>query len=60
MATPDSAATIPAIVGMVALDTPDAMDRGLPDPAIAMTSNTSTMPVTVPSRPSKGHKATQV
>ena len=29
MATPDSAATIPAIVGTVALDTPEAMDRGI-------------------------------
>ena len=60
IATPERAATMPAIVGTVALDTPDAMERGLPDPEMAITSKTSIMPVTVPSRPSRGHRATQV
>ena len=54
MATPESAATIPAIVGTVALDTPEAIERGLPDPEMAITSKTSIMPVTVPSKPKQG------
>ena len=48
---------MPAIVGIVALETPDAIERALPVPEIAMTSNTSIMPVTVPNKPSKGHTA---
>ena len=36
------------------------MPRALPLPATAMTSNTSIMPVTVPSRPNIGHSATMV
>ena len=54
MATPDKAATMPAMVGTVAFDTPEAIDRGFPEPEIAMTSNTSIIPVTVPSKPSSG------
>ena len=30
--TPDSAATIPAIVGIVAIEIPDAISQGLPVP----------------------------
>ena len=60
MPTPEIAATMPAIVGMVALNTPSAIARGLLDPEVAITSNTPTMPVTVPNRPNRGHNATQV
>ena len=42
------------------LDTPDAIARVLPLPEIAITSNTSIMPVTVPSSPSIGHSAIRV
>ncbi len=52
------AATIPAIVDTVACDTPEAIALGLPDPATAMTSKTSIIPVTVPRSPNMGHKAT--
>ena len=58
--TPDNAPTMPAMVGMVALDTPEAMDRAFPDPENAITSNTSIIPVTVPINPSKGQRATIV
>src|SRR6056297_285657 len=58
--TPDSAPTMPAMVGTVAIATPDAIERALPAPETAMTSKTAIMPVTVPSRPSKGHSATIV
>ena len=58
--TPDNAPTIPAMVGIVALDTPEAMDLAFPDPDNAITSNTSIMPVTVPINPSNGQRATIV
>jgi hypothetical protein len=51
--TPDSAATIPAIVGIVAIEIPDAIKRALPVPCVAIVSNTEIMPVTVPSKPIK-------
>jgi hypothetical protein len=51
---------MPAIVGTVALATPSAIKRGLPIPALAITSNTAIMPVTVPSKPSSGQIATTV
>ena len=57
---PDSAATMPAIVGSVAFETPPAMPRALPLPATAITSKTSIMPVTVPSSPNMGHSLTSV
>ncbi len=57
---PDHAPTMPAIVGSVARYTPEAIARALPVPEIAITSNTETMPVTVPSKPIIGHKATSV
>ncbi len=57
---PLNAATIPAIVGIVACDTPAAIDRGFPVPENAITSNTTIIPVTVPSNPSNGHNATIV
>ena len=60
MGTPDSAATMPAMVGTVAMDTPEAIERGLPEPDMAITSKTPIIPVTVPSKPSNGHRATQV
>ena len=50
---------MPAMVGMVAFDTPDAMARALLLPVMAMTSKTSIIPVTVPSSPSRGHRATR-
>src|SRR5690606_5383939 len=56
--TPESAPTIPAMVGMVALETPEAIERAFPVPEMAITSNTSIMPVTVPIKPSSGHNAT--
>ena len=56
----DRATTRPAMVGMVALETPLAMARAFPDPRIDMTSKTWIMPVTVPMRPSRGHSATSV
>ena len=52
--------SVPAIVGTVALDTPEAVERGFPDPDIAITSKTSIMPVTVPINPISGHNATHV
>ena len=58
--TPESAPTIPAIVGTVAWETPAAIARTLPDPDTAMTSKTLIMPVTVPSSPSSGQSATRV
>src|SRR5690554_2555569 len=51
--------TMPARVGRVACHTPEAMALGLPVPLIAKTSNTATMPVTVPSRPSSGNRPTR-
>ena len=55
--TPDRAPTIPAIVGIVALETPEAIDLAFPEPEMAITSNTI-IPVTVPINPStdKEHK----
>ncbi len=57
---PDKAATMPAMVGMVALKIPAAMERALPEPENAMTWNTSIIPDTVPNKPISGHKTTQV
>ena len=57
---PLSAPTIPAIVGSVARATPPAIARGELPPTIAMTSKITIMPVTVPSRPSKGHSLVRV
>ncbi len=51
---------MPAIVGIVALDTPDAINLGLPMPEVAITSNTEIMPVTVPINPNSGQTATRV
>src|SRR3990167_8352140 len=51
---------MPAMVGRVACQTPAAMPRGLPVPLMASTSNTATMPLTVPSKPSSGYIATRV
>jgi len=58
--TPDKAATIPAIVGIVARDTPPAIDFASPPPVMAKAVNTSIIPVTVPSSPNNGHKAIKV
>ena len=54
MATPDSAATMPAMVGTVALDTPDAIERAklpedarswnLPTPGTSTTKGASLFP----------------
>ena len=57
--TPDNAPTIPAMVGIVAFDTPAAIERAFPEPDIAITSKTSIIPVTVPINPNNGHKATK-
>ena len=51
---------MPAMVGMVAMYTPEAMARALPEPTMAMTSKTSIIPVTVPRSPNSGHTATSV
>ena len=47
-------------IGTVAWETPAAIARTLPEPDMAMTSNTLIMPVTVPSNPSSGQSATMV
>ncbi len=47
------------MVGMVAADTPAAMDLAFP-PANVMASNTCTMPVTVPSNPRSGSREMNV
>ena len=52
--SPDSAATIPAMVGRVAFDTPPAMPGVATARGIAITSKTSIIPVTVPRRPNIG------
>ena len=57
---PDKEATIPDIVGRVAFDIPAAIARAFEEPVIAITSKTSTIPVTVPSKPNKGAAATSV
>ena len=54
---PERAATIPAMVGMVARETPSAIALAFPEPAMAKTSKTSIIPVTVPRSPNKGHRA---
>ena len=51
---------MPAMVGIVARETPDAIARGFPEPAMAMTSKTSIIPVTVPKSPNNGHRAIKV
>ena len=51
--------TNPVIVGSVALDIPPAISLGFPVPVKAITSKTSIIPVTVPSRPSSGQSATK-
>src|SRR5690606_41800528 len=56
---PDKAPTMPAMVGIVALDTPPAMDFASPPPVRAITKKTSIIPVTVPSRPSSGQTTTR-
>ncbi len=48
---------MPAMVGTVALEIPDAMARGEPVPVMARVSNTCTMPTTVPSSPISGQRA---
>ena len=58
--TPERAVVIPAIVGKVAFETPPAIDLASPPPVKAITWKTSIMPVTVPSRPNKGARATHV
>ena len=47
----------PVIVGNVALAIPEAIALAFPVPVIAMISNTSIIPVTVPSKPNNGHSA---
>ncbi len=54
---PERAATMPAMVGTVALEIPEAMARGEPVPVTARVSNTWTMPTTVPSSPISGQRA---
>ena len=44
----------------MACETPAAIARTLPDPDTAITWNTLIIPVTVPRRPTNGHKATNV
>ncbi len=51
---------MPAIVGIVARATPPAIARGELLPMAAITSKITIMPVTVPSRPSKGHSLAKV
>ena len=46
------------MVGMVARDTPPAMDLASPPPVNDITLNTSIMPVTVPISPISGHIVT--
>jgi len=48
---------MPAMVGMVALEIPDAIALGEPVPVMARVSNTCTMPTTVPSSPIRGQSA---
>ena len=43
---------------IIASDTPFAMVRASAEPRAAIESNTSSMPITVPSRPSNGHSGT--
>ena len=57
---PDKDVTMPAIVGNVAFEIPAAIALAFEDPVIAITSKTSTIPVTVHSNPSKGAAATNV
>ena len=45
---------IPAMVGMVAIEIPDAIALALPVPVTAIISNTLIIPVTVPSKPISG------
>ena len=52
------APTMPAIVGIVALETPPAIDFASPPPLTAITKKTSIMPVTVPISPNKGQIVT--
>ena len=47
----------PVIVGNVALAMPEAIALAFPVPVIAMISKTSIIPVTVPSKPRRGHSA---
>ena len=56
---PDIEITRPVIVGRVAFETPEAIALGFPVPVKAMTSKTSIIPVTVPSSPSNGQRATK-
>ncbi len=49
---------MPAMVGIVARDTPPAIDRASPPPVTAMTWNTTAIPVSVPMNPSNGHNDT--
>ena len=49
-----------AIVGIVARDTPPAIDLASPPPVTAMILKTSIIPQTVPSRPKRGARATSV
>ena len=57
---PDNAATMPAIVGSVAFETPPAIALASPPPLNAITWNTSIIPVTVPKSPNKGASTIQV
>ena len=57
---PESAATIPAIVGIVAFETPPAIALTSPPPVKAITSKTVIIPVTVPSNPNSGATAIRV
>ena len=57
--TPDKVATMPDIVGIVAADTPEAMDRAFP-PEKVIASKTWIIPVTVPSNPSRGSREMNV
>ena len=55
---PINETTMPAIVGTVAIEIPEAMALALPVPVTAITSNTLIIPVTVPSKPIKGQITT--
>ena len=57
--TPDKVATMPDMVGIVAADTPDAIERALP-PEKVMASNTWIIPVTVPNKPRRGSREMKV
>ena len=60
MRSPIILIAMPVMVGNVALVIPEAKALALPVPKKETTSNTSIIPVTVPSNPKTGHKAIKV